>query len=98
MSVQDNRISLDKGHTENGFPDKIYHIHQRYTGDNDELYFRDYLNESSDVAKEYETLKLRLWKPSCVARVVLFLAKMVCQNEYISCIIEKDNREEADQS
>ena len=31
-------------------------------GDNDELYFRDYLNEHPEVAKEYEALKLDLWK------------------------------------
>ena len=62
MSVKENRISLNKGYTENGFADKVYHIHLRYTGDNDELYFRDYLNEHPDVAKEYETLKLLLWK------------------------------------
>lgn len=30
--------------------------------DNDELYFRDYLNEHAQTAKEYETIKLRLWK------------------------------------
>ena len=40
----------------------MYHIHLRYAGDNDELYFRDYLNEHPAVAKGYETLKLRLWK------------------------------------
>ncbi len=62
MSVKENRISLNKGYTENGFADKVYHIHLRYTGDNDELYFRDYLNDHPDMAKEYETLKLRLWK------------------------------------
>ncbi|MBR4341799.1 MAG: GrpB family protein [Lachnospiraceae bacterium] len=62
MSAEANRISLNKGYTENGFADKVYHIHLRYTGDNDELYFRDYLNEHLDVAKEYEALKLRLWK------------------------------------
>jgi GrpB-like predicted nucleotidyltransferase (UPF0157 family) len=62
MSSEANRISLNKGYTENGFGDKVYHIHMRYAGDNDELYFRDYLNEHPDVAKEYETLKLRLWK------------------------------------
>ena len=62
MSSESNRISLNKGYTENGFADKVYHIHLRYTGDNDELYFRDYLNEHPDVAKEYEALKLRLWK------------------------------------
>ena len=62
MSSVANRISLNKGYTENGFADKVYHIHLRYSGDNDELYFRDYLNEHPIVAKEYETLKLRLWK------------------------------------
>ena len=62
MSAKENRISLNKGYTENGFAEKVYHIHLRYAGDNDELYFRDYLNEHPLVAKEYETLKLRLWK------------------------------------
>ena len=62
MSSEANRISLNKGYTENGLADKVYHIHLRYAGDNDELYFRDYLNERPDVANEYEALKLRLWK------------------------------------
>jgi len=31
-------------------------------GDNDEIYFRDYLISHPDIAKEYETLKLGLWK------------------------------------
>ena len=62
MSDKVNRISLNKGYTENGFADKVYHIHLRYTGDNAELYFRDYLNEHPDIAKEYETLKFQLWK------------------------------------
>ena len=62
MSAEENRISLNKGYTANGFADKVYHIHLRYAGDNDELYFRDYLNEHPAVAKEYEALKLRLWR------------------------------------
>ena len=37
-------------------------VHIRYVGDNDELYFRDYLNEHPQIAKEYEMLKLQLWK------------------------------------
>ncbi len=60
MSAEEPRISLNKGYTVNGFADKVYHIHLRYAGDNDELYFRDYLNDHPEVAKEYETLKLRL--------------------------------------
>ena len=62
MSSGAKRISLNKGYTPNGFADRVYHIHLRYAGDNDELYFRDYLNEHPALAKEYETLKLRLWK------------------------------------
>ena len=62
MSDEKRRISLNKGYTKEGFADKVYHIHLRYTGDNDELYFRDYLNEHPQIAKEYEALKLELWK------------------------------------
>ena len=62
MYAEANRISLNKGYTENGFADKVYHIHLRYIGDNDELYFRDYLSENPQIAKEYEALKLELWK------------------------------------
>jgi len=62
MSARVDRISLNKGYTKNGFADKVYHIHLRYAGDNDELYFRDYLNDHPEVAKEYEILKLQLWK------------------------------------
>lgn len=62
MSADKKRISLNKGYTKEGFADKVYHVHLRYSGDNDELYFRDYLNEHPTVAKEYENLKLGLWK------------------------------------
>lgn len=62
MSKAKERISLNFGYSKHGFEEKVYHIHLRYVGDNDELYFRDYLNEHPQVAKEYETLKLRLWK------------------------------------
>ena len=62
MSTESKRISLNQAYTKNGFADKVYHIHLRYTGDNDELYFRDYLNEHPQIAKEYEALKLKSWK------------------------------------
>ncbi|OYO51110.1 GrpB-like predicted nucleotidyltransferase (UPF0157 family) [Lachnotalea glycerini] len=62
MSQSENKISLNKGYTEYGFAEKVFHIHLRYMGDNNELYFRDYLNEHSYVAQEYEQLKLSLWK------------------------------------
>ena len=62
MSDEKKRITLNKGYTKEGFADKVYHIHLRYTGDNDELYFRDYLNEHPQIAGKYEALKLKLWK------------------------------------
>lgn len=62
MSQSENRMSFNKGYTENGFAQKVFHLHLRYSGDNDELYFRDYLNININAAKEYETLKLKLWK------------------------------------
>lgn len=62
MSESEGRISFNYGYTENGFDKKVYHLHLRYAGDNDELYFRDYLNDNFGIAKEYEKLKLKLWR------------------------------------
>ncbi len=62
MFESETRLSFNKGYTENGFAEKVFHLHLRYTGDNDEICFRDYLITHPDVAKEYEKLKLKLWK------------------------------------
>lgn len=62
MNQSDERISFNKGYTENGFDEKVFHLHLRYAGDNSELYFRDYLIRHPDIANEYERLKLKLWK------------------------------------
>ena len=62
MSESAHRKSFNRGYTNGGFAEKVFHLHLRYCGDNNELYFRDYLNDNPDVAKEYETLKLFLWK------------------------------------
>ena len=62
MSESDRRISFNKGYTEKGFAEKVFHLHLRYAGDNDEVYFRNYLISHPEVAKEYEALKLELWK------------------------------------
>ena len=62
MSEEPRRISLNRGYTKEGFADKVFHVHLRYRGDNDELYFRDYLNDHPEIAKDYECLKLKLWK------------------------------------
>lgn len=62
MNRNGARISLNKGYTENGFAEQVYHLHIRYMGDNDELYFRDYLLTHPGIAREYNNLKLGIWK------------------------------------
>ena len=62
MSESENRLSFNKGYTENGFAERVFHLHLRYAGDNDELYFREYMTNFPALAKDYEKLKLALWK------------------------------------
>ena len=51
-----------KGYTSEGFKGQAYHVHVRYPGNWDELYFRDYLISNPDLAKRYGELKLELKK------------------------------------
>lgn len=62
MSREGERISLNKGYGEHGFEPRVFHLHLRRAGDCDEIYFRDLLRASPNIAKEYEELKLTLWK------------------------------------
>ena len=60
MSAENGRISLNKGYTEKGFAERVFHLHLRFLGDNDELFFRDLLLSDAGLAREYEALKLSL--------------------------------------
>lgn len=51
---------LAKGMTVDGFAEKVFLLHLRYAGDWDELYFRDYLLDNPDIAKEYSSLKEKI--------------------------------------
>lgn len=62
MSEEENRKSFNRGYTNEGFAERVFHLHLRFHGDNGELYFRDYMNDNPFLAKEYEALKLSLWK------------------------------------
>lgn len=53
-------ITFVKGYTPHGFKGQAFHVHIRYNGDWEEIRFRDYLIQHQDIAKEYETLKLKL--------------------------------------
>ena len=82
MSTRENRISLNKGYTEKGFAEKVFHFHIRLKGDTDEILFRDYLNSHRSIAKEYEDLKLRLWKEYEFNRDAYTEAKTEFVNKY----------------
>jgi len=58
----DLKLVFNKGYTPKGFAERVYHLHVRYLGDWNELYFRDYLLDHTDVAVQYGNLKLSLWK------------------------------------
>lgn len=63
MSVEKEpglKMAFNKGYTPNGFAERVFHLHLRFLGDWDELYFRDYLLTHKEVAKAYGELKLKL--------------------------------------
>lgn len=62
MHREADRIDMNRGYTEEGFAERVFHLHLRREGDRDEVYFRDLLRESPELAGEYEELKLSLWK------------------------------------
>lgn len=49
-----------KGYTPEGFQGQAFHLHVRYSGDWNELYFRDYLRDHPDIAKRYGLIKQKL--------------------------------------
>ncbi len=53
-------MMFKKGYTPQGFEGQAFHVHVRYNGDWDELYFRDYLLAHPEIADEYGKLKLEL--------------------------------------
>ena len=57
---EEDRAFLVKGYGDDGFLDKVYHLHVRKKGDIEEVKFRDVLIENPKLAKQYERLKLDL--------------------------------------
>lgn len=60
MSETNDRMSFNKGYTPRGYAERVFHLHFRRSGGNDEILFRDYLLAHTDDAKDYERLKLSL--------------------------------------
>jgi len=60
VQQQEKRIDLSKGYTRLGFARSVFHIHLRRKDDCDEIYFKDYLNEHYELAREFESLKIFL--------------------------------------
>ena len=53
-------LTFLKGYTPRGFAREVFHLHIRFSGDWDELYFRDYLCAHPDVTEEYAERKTEL--------------------------------------
>lgn len=84
MDEKPNKISFNKGYTINGYDDNVFHIHIKKYGDCDELYFRDYLNDNDEIAKEYERLKEELYNKYNPNRDLYTLGK----SEFVKKIIK----------
>jgi GrpB-like predicted nucleotidyltransferase (UPF0157 family) len=78
------RISLNKGYTEKGYAEKVFHIHLRLNGDHDVILFRDYLNQHPNTAEAYEKLKLGLWKKYEYDRDGYTLAK----TDFVTAVVQ----------
>lgn len=59
-SEPDLKMCFNKGYTPDGFAEKVFHLHVRFYGDWNELYFRDYLLIHKETAEEYGKLKQEL--------------------------------------
>lgn len=60
MATSATRQSYNKGYKPEGYAERVFHIHMRHYGDNDEILFRDYLIGHPEAAREYEHLKQSL--------------------------------------
>jgi GrpB-like predicted nucleotidyltransferase (UPF0157 family) len=49
-----------KGYTEQGFAGQAFHVHVRYPGDWEEIYFRDFLRQDPESRQAYVRLKQKL--------------------------------------
>ena len=61
MPTPPPHLMFIKGYLQDGFAEKLYHIHVVYPGDHAELWFRTYLTAHPETAAEYATLKRGLF-------------------------------------
>lgn len=85
MSDGVNRKGFNKGYTIKGYAERVFHVHLRRLGDNDEILFRDYLVSHNDMAKEYESLKMDLLAKYGNNRDAYTEAKTDFVKEVVSC-------------
>jgi len=85
-------MMLVKGYTMKGFTGQTYHIHLSDKKHSlwDRLYFRDYLRNHSEVAKEYENLKIKLAEKHKYNREAYTRAK----TDFITAITEMAKNQE----
>lgn len=98
MSQEEGRVSLNKGYTEQGFAERVFHIHLRYAGDNDEVFFCAFLRTHPQIAGAYEAMKLRLWKEfehdrdGYTGAKTDFIRKYTRHAKLLAALTDKDDR------
>jgi GrpB-like predicted nucleotidyltransferase (UPF0157 family) len=87
---KENKMTFGKGYDENYARTTSFHTHIREKGDEpqDEIFFRDYLRQNSDIRNEYEKLKYALAEKYQFNREDYTQAK----SEFIVEITEKQKR------
>lgn len=76
------KLAFNKGYTEDGFAERVFHLHVRRAGDWDELYFRDYLRGHGETAEAYGRLKQELLPKYCHNRDAYTAAKAEFVKKY----------------
>ena len=76
------KLAFNKGYTEDGFAERVFHLHVRRAGDWDELYFRDYLRGHAEAAEAYGRLKQELLQKYCHNRDAYTAAKAEFVKKY----------------
>ena len=76
------KLAFNKGYTEDGFAERVFHLHVRRAGDWDELYFRDYLRGHGETAEAYGRLKQELLQKYCHNRDAYTAAKAEFVKKY----------------
>ncbi|MCX6334921.1 MAG: GrpB family protein [Bacteroidia bacterium] len=78
-------IMMAKGYSKNGITGQTFHLHVRYSGDWDEIIFRDYLIKNPSLAEQYVVMKRNLSKKFKTDREKY----TSCKTNFVKVVVKK---------